>query len=101
MVNAILNGPEEANWYIDLLLCIYAYESLGRSRRVAAGIAKGRLSLALQKSYMPSRTARRILRDLERDHPSRFAGQVRATFMVDLSLALSDPSSATAEHLAK
>ena len=100
-MNAILNGEKTDNWYSDLLLCIYAYESLGRSWRVAAGIAKGLLSLALQKSDMPSRTARRILRDLENGQPMEFSGPIRATFMADLSLALSDPNSATVEHLAK
>lgn len=101
VINAILNGKREVNWYSDLLLCIYAYESLGRSWRVASGIAKGLLSLIMQKSDIPSRTARRILQDLETGHPRHFSEPIRATFMADLSLALSDPSSATVEHLAK
>ncbi|KJZ69239.1 hypothetical protein HIM_11362 [Hirsutella minnesotensis 3608] len=100
VINAILNGPKEENWYSDILLCVYAYESLGRSWRVAGAIAKGLLSLIMQKSDVPSRTARRILHDLERN-PDHFPGEIRATFMVDLNLALSDPGSATVEHLAK
>ena len=83
------------------MLCIYAYERLGRSWRVAAGIAKGLLSLTMQKSDIPSRTARRILHDLENDNLGGISGEIRATFMADLSLALSDPGSATVEHLAK
>ena len=100
VINAILNSPKEDNWYSDLLLCVYAYESLGRSWRVAGGIAKGLLSLIMQKSDISSHTARRILHDLERN-PDQFPGEIRATFMADLNLALSDPGSATVERLAK
>lgn len=101
VINAILNGKKVQNWYADLLLCIYAYKSLNRSWRVAAGIAKGLLSLTMQKSDVSSRTARRILHDIEKDRLDQALGEVRATFMADLDLALSDPGSATVEHLAK
>ena len=101
VINAILDGKRTQNWYSDLLLCIYAYESLSRSWRIAAPIAKSLLSLAMQKSNMPSRTARRILSDLDKEHKNPTLGEVRATFMADLDLAQSDPSSATVEHLAK
>lgn len=54
----------------------------------------------MQKSDIPSRTARHILRDLERDNHHQLPEQNRATFMADLNLAVSDPSLATVEHLA-
>ena len=101
VTNAVLYGTKEGNWYSDLMLCLYAYERLGRSWRVAGGIAKGLLSLALQKSDMPSRTARRILQELERKPTDQLPEQIRATFMADLGLALHDPSSATVENLAR
>ena len=101
VANAILSGNKVKNWYSDLLICIYAYESLGRSWRVATYIVKGLLSLAIEKSDMSSRTARRILNDLEERHPGQCLGPIRATFMADLNLALSDPSSATVERLAE
>ena len=101
VTNAILNDETQDNRSFDLLSCIYAYESLARSWRVAAVIAKGLLSLAMQKSEMSSRTARRILHDLENGRLDQFSGEIRATFMADLNLALSNPSSATVEHLAK
>lgn len=100
VVNAILSGRRFGNWYADMLVCIYAYEALGRSWRVAGGIAKGLLSLAMQKSDMPSHTARAILRTFDEDHLNKLSSEIRATFMVDLELALSDPASATVEHLA-
>lgn len=101
VINAILDGKRVQNWYSDLLLCIYAYESLGRSWRVAASIAKALLSLTMQKTDMPSRTARRILHDLEKDRVGQMSSAIRATFMADLDLAVSDPSSATVENLAR
>lgn len=99
VINAILNSAKEGNWYSDLLVCIYAYESLGRSWRVSDSSAKGLLTLAMQKSDIPSLTARRILSDIEKD-PDRIPQPIRATFMGDLNLALSDPGRASMEHLA-
>lgn len=101
VVNAILNDESNLNWYTDLLLCVYAYESLGRSWRVAECIAKGLLSLALRKSELSSRAARRILRDLRSGGLGQMSGEIRATFVADLNLALSNPKAATMEHLAK
>ena len=44
--------------------------------------------------------ARRILLHFENRSPDRIAGGIRATFMVDLRRALSEPSSSTVEYLA-
>lgn len=101
VVNAILNDERELNWYHDLLLCVYAYQSLGRAWRVATCISKGLLCLALQKSDLSARAAVSILRDLERGGMKELTGDVRATFMADLNLALSDPKGASMEHLAR
>ena len=101
VINAILNDEGNLNWYSDLLACIYAYESLGRSWRVVSGISKGLLSLAMQKSELSSRAAVRILNDLRRGGLEEISGDVRATFIADLNLALTDHNSASMEHLAK
>jgi hypothetical protein len=50
---------------------------------------------------MSSRAARHILSDLENGAFSWISGEIRATFMGDLNLALSNPKSATMEHLAR
>lgn len=100
VVNAILDGDEVPNWFSDLLLCIYAYEALNRSWRVAASIARGLLSLAMKKSKLSSRTASRIIQEIENGRDGEISDEIRATFMADLDLALSDPGSATVEHLA-
>lgn len=102
VVNAVLlTDSTEETWYPYLLLCVYGYERLGRSWRVAEGISKGLLSMILQKSDVPSHMARRIMHDIENSTINRLPGEIRATFMADLSLGLSNPGSATVEHLAE
>ncbi len=101
LVNAILNDQRDKNWYTGLLLCIYAYQSLGRASRVATCISKGLLSLALRKSDMSARAAINILRDLERGGMKELTGEVRATFIADLNLALADPKAVSMEYLAR
>lgn len=100
VANAILNDNRDSNWYADLLVCLYGYEKLGRSWRVAIGVAKSLLSLAMRKGILSSRTARSILHDLQNRDLGRIPEEIRATFMADLSLAISDPASATVERLA-
>lgn len=100
VVNAILSGEGGPSWYPDLLLCIYAYETLNRSWRVAASIAKSLLSLAMKKGKLSSSTARRVISEINNDGAGKISDEIRATFMADLDLALSDPGSSTVEHLA-
>ncbi|KAF4508846.1 hypothetical protein G6O67_005177 [Ophiocordyceps sinensis] len=100
VANAILDSVMDENWYSCLLLCIYGYESLGRSWRVAEAITKALLSMTLRKKDVSSDAARRIVRDLENKNWARIPGSIRATFMADLDLAMSDPGSATVECLA-
>lgn len=99
-INAILNDADSLTWYTDLLTCIYAYESLARSWRVVGGISKGLLSLAMRKSDLSSRAAVRILGDLRRGGLQEISGEIRATFIADLTLALTDHKAASMEHLA-
>jgi hypothetical protein len=101
VINAILNDEGNLNWYSELLTCIYAYESLGRSWRVVAGISKGLLSLAMRKSELSGRAAVQILNNLHRGGLEEISGDIRATFIADLNLALTDHKSASMEHLAK
>lgn len=53
--------------------------------------------MTLCKKDLSTDTARRILHDLEGRDEDRVPDSIRATFMADLDLALSDPSSATVE----
>ena len=99
-VNAILDDKGDTDWYNDLLMCIYAYKSLSRAWRVAACISKGLLSLAMRKSELKSGTALSVLKDLRNGGYESISGELRAMFMADLNLALSDPTRASMEYLA-
>ncbi|KAL7941836.1 N-terminal fungal transcription regulatory domain-containing protein [Trichoderma barbatum] len=100
LANEILNTPKDEDWFFYFLLCVYGYERLRRSWRVTASISRALLSMALRKGDITSSTARRILKDLQSDHFRKKFGEIRATFMADLELAVSDPVSATVEKQA-
>lgn len=95
-----MDSNEGENSYSELLLCLYGYEGLCRSWRVAKTITKALLSMSLQKGAISGNSARRILQDTENSQLHNDSGEVRATFMGDLSLAASDPHAATVENLA-
>lgn len=100
VANALFDNDRDGDWYSYLLLCLYGYQRLSRSWRVAEAISKGLLSMALCNGDISSTAARRILLDFENRSPDRISGGIRATFMVDLHRALSEPSSSTVECLA-
>lgn len=101
VANAMLHSTKEEGWFFYFLLCVYGYEGLSRSWRVAEAISKGLLSMTLRNGDISSLKARKILLDFQSNSLDRFPGRIRATFMLDMDLALSDPGSATAENLAE
>ncbi|KAG5917887.1 hypothetical protein E4U61_002233 [Claviceps capensis] len=101
VANAILEtNPKDKDWYTYLLHCLYGYKSLSQSWRVAKSITKGLLSLTIRKGGMSSEKASQILRDLDNNDTHQMPGEIRATFMLDLDRALSEPDTATVEYLA-
>ncbi|KAG6033027.1 hypothetical protein E4U40_005654 [Claviceps sp. LM458 group G5] len=101
VANAILEtNPKDKDWYTYLLHCLYGYKSLSQSWRVAKSITRGLLSLTIRKGGMSSEKASQILRDLENNDTHQMPGEIRATFMLDLDRALSEPDTATVEYLA-
>jgi hypothetical protein len=63
-------------------------------------IVGGLLSMKLRDGGISSIAARRILNNVRKRDFARIPAEVRATFMVDLDLAMLNPSLATAEVLA-
>ncbi|EJP61518.1 C6 transcription factor [Beauveria bassiana ARSEF 2860] len=75
---------------------------LWTSYPIVKPIARGLLSMAMRRGGISSDKARQILVDLGNDCPSPLPhGEVRATFMLDLDLAMSDPNAAKAEAQAE
>ncbi|QUC22753.1 uncharacterized protein UV8b_06994 [Ustilaginoidea virens] len=102
VANAVLDDePKHQDWYSYLVFCLYGYERLSHSWRVAKAITKGLLSMTLRKGDMSAVAARRILADLESNWPSRAPlGGIEAPFMLDLNRALSEPGTASVDYLA-
>lgn len=83
------------------LLCIYGYESLRRPFRVSEAIGISLLSMTLRDDAdISADEARRLLLALKSRGLGSISGEVRATFMADLELAMSDPEAARVENLA-
>ncbi|KAK7755965.1 hypothetical protein SLS62_001907 [Diatrype stigma] len=105
LANAVLQDTSDPEWRVYFLLCIYGYESLSRPYRISEVIAQGLLSMTLRDTDMTATEARKIKDDLKEqglDHIKKsMEDEIRATFMVDLTLALQDPVEAMAENMAK
>ncbi|KPM38786.1 hypothetical protein AK830_g7762 [Neonectria ditissima] len=100
VANAVLQSPNDSEWLFYFLLCLYGYQGLGRYYPVVEAIAGALLSMAMRNGHMSSHVARRILTELKEKSLVRVQGEIRAPFMADLDLAMSDPGAASAENLA-
>ncbi|KAI1259243.1 hypothetical protein F5Y18DRAFT_314482 [Xylariaceae sp. FL1019] len=103
LANGVLSLGDP-DWHLYLLLCIYAYERLNRPYRIAEVVTQGLLAVALRDTDMTSNEAKQLMLELREHGLERvkgdLRGQLRATFMVDLDLALANPEAAMAENLA-
>ncbi|KAI0435589.1 hypothetical protein F4803DRAFT_567533 [Xylaria telfairii] len=103
LVNAMIRCIDP-NWRLYLLLCIYGYERLRRPYRMSEVVTQGLLTMTMRDTNMSGDEAYKIMEELKgrglvsvRDDLEE---KIRATFMVDLRLALTDPEAARAETLA-
>lgn len=100
VANAVLLDTSDSEWRFYFLLCIHGYESLRRSYRFAEAIGRGLLSMTLRNGDISGGEARKMLQELRGPALNEGSGPIRATFMADLDLALTNPDEATAENLA-
>lgn len=93
---------KDVDWRAYFLLCIYSYESLNRPFRVSEAIGTSLLTMMLRKSDITIKEARGLLMELKERGLTdlQSEGTIRATFMGDLELAMSDPEAARVENLA-
>ncbi|KAI1812280.1 hypothetical protein GGS20DRAFT_558587 [Poronia punctata] len=96
---------EDPEWRIYLLLCIYAYERLNHAYRFCEVVIQGLLTMSMRDTDMTGTEAYKIMETLENRgllHVKEDVEEkVRATFMIDLKLALRDPEAAMAENVAQ
>ncbi|ROT35470.1 hypothetical protein SODALDRAFT_353155 [Sodiomyces alkalinus F11] len=100
LANAVLHDTEDSEWYFYFLVCVYGYQTLRRSYRLAEAVGRGLLSMALRDGNISAGEARRILQDLKNGGLSEAPDDMRATFMIDLELASTNPDEAKVEALA-
>ncbi|KAI0391177.1 hypothetical protein F5Y17DRAFT_468381 [Xylariaceae sp. FL0594] len=103
LANAMLRC-KDPEWRLYLLLCIYGYERLHRAYRFSELVIQGLLTMSMRDTDMSGSEAYKILESLRSRGLLRVDADVqeklRATFMIDLNLALTDPEAATAETMA-
>ncbi|KAH7175468.1 N-terminal fungal transcription regulatory domain-containing protein [Dactylonectria macrodidyma] len=100
VANAALRGQDDDHWLFYFLLCIYGYQTLGRSYPVGLAIVRALLSMAMRNGYMSSESARDIWAEINGQCPRHAPQQIHATLVADLDLAMSDPNAASVERLA-
>ncbi|KAK1982946.1 hypothetical protein LZ30DRAFT_748986 [Colletotrichum cereale] len=87
-------------WRFYFRLCMTCFQTLYTGFRLAKGITLSLLCMALEKGVMDISQARDIRRDLElwgRHH--EVSDRVPVSWVVDLDLAMTDPSAAQAKNL--
>ncbi|KAK7219308.1 hypothetical protein V2G26_007311 [Clonostachys chloroleuca] len=85
------------------MMCVYSYENLRRSWRVADIIARALLSMILRNGRITAETARKVLADFQPlicPEDGLPYGEIRATFMADMELAMLHPEAAAVEKQA-
>ncbi|TDZ29635.1 Nitrogen assimilation transcription factor nit-4 [Colletotrichum spinosum] len=101
VANAVLHDTDDPEWRFYFLTCIYGYESLRPSYRIAEVISRGLLAMTLRDGDISGPEARHLLQEMKDTDGNDAAGDIRATFMVDLDLAMTDPEAARVENLAE
>ncbi|KAJ4181547.1 hypothetical protein NW767_014134 [Fusarium falciforme] len=100
VANAILDDTKDSSWRFYLPFCIQCYGSLRQSYRFAEAIGRSLISMTLQKGDLSASEARQMMQQFEGNELSQPSEDIRATFMADLNLAMTDPKEASVESLA-
>ncbi|KNB17877.1 hypothetical protein FOXG_22087 [Fusarium oxysporum f. sp. lycopersici 4287] len=101
IANAILGDKKSPTWRFYLLFCIQCYGHLRQAYRFAEAIGRSILSMALQQGNLSASEARRLMEQFEENQLTNPSEGIRATFMADLNLAMTDPTEASVESLAE
>ncbi|KAF5638665.1 nitrogen assimilation transcription factor nit-4 [Fusarium sp. NRRL 52700] len=99
IANAILGDTKDPAWRFYLLFCVESYGELRRAFRFAETIGRSILSMALQQGDLSTDEARRLMVQFEENRLASPSEDMRATFMADLNLAMTDPKEASVESL--
>lgn len=99
VANAILGDTRDPSWRFYLFFCVQTYGELRRSFRFAETSGRSILSMTLQQGDISAEEARKLMEQFEENRLSKPSDDIRATFMADLNLAMTDPEGASVESL--
>ncbi|KAF5229107.1 hypothetical protein FANTH_14307 [Fusarium anthophilum] len=99
IANAILGDLKDPARRFYLFFCVESYGELRRARRFAEAIGRSMLSMALEQGDLSADEARRLMVQFEENRLTSPSEDIRATFMADLNLAMTDPEEASVESL--
>jgi hypothetical protein len=99
VANAILGNTRDPTYRFYLFYCIQSYGNLRGSFRFAETSGRSILSMSLQQGDISTEEARKLMEQFEKNRLSNPSDEIRATFMADLNLAMTDPEGATVESL--
>ncbi|KAG8671404.1 hypothetical protein FPOAC2_04740 [Fusarium poae] len=99
VANAILGDTRDPAWRFYLFFCVQSYGNLRGSFRFAETIGRSILSMTLQQGDISAEEARKLMEQFEENRLSSPSDDIRATFMADLNLAMTDPEGASVESL--
>lgn len=103
VANAALEDTTDPQWRAYFTLCVNCYADLFGAFRVAEGIVRSLLSIALRKGAMSGAEAQGFMqRVYAKGLSHEMVGKANtATFVVDLKLAMTDRPAAKLEILAE
>jgi hypothetical protein len=102
VANAVLHDTRDSQWRAYFNLCVDSYADLFGAFRVAEGIVRGLLSVALRQGIVSGVEAQAYLSRVHANgvhHTS--LENISASFVVDLKLAVMDHDAAQLDTLAK
>ncbi|OAQ60930.1 hypothetical protein VFPPC_01969 [Pochonia chlamydosporia 170] len=101
VANVMVNMVGDPDSLAYFLLCISCYRDLYPSYRVVYSIVKGLLSMARQRGVISGSTAASLFEQMQNTGKHHMAlDSIRAAFVVDLDLALTNTSSSQVDALA-
>ncbi|KAK2023008.1 hypothetical protein LX32DRAFT_667681 [Colletotrichum zoysiae] len=106
LANAVLQEVDvpgqNTEWHFYFRLCLTCYRTLCSGYRLVGEIVQSLLSMALKKGVMGAHEAAAMMKDFEiRGKHRRVPDQKMVSLVVDLYLAMTDPSAAYVEALAQ
>ena len=102
VANAALEDMDDPQWRSYFTLCLNCYADLFGTFRVAGGIVRSLLSIALRKGMMDGSEAQTLLQRVnDKSGDYETLKSISSGFVVDLNLAVTDRNAAQLEPLAE